>query len=143
MKTLLIATLTVFASLFLIDGAEAQCNSELYVNKSMKNLTPGFSFYKSYRIDGRRGTRRKIEYTCVFSKGSNYQLQISGKDGNADGIIGTLYDSRRNQIVTSLYNNKFLSNWSWMCRATGIYYLTFTFKDSKSFCGAAVLGFKR
>ncbi len=144
MKRLFIFSSFLIASFFLIDNSvNAQCNSELYVNKSMKELSPGFSFYKSYRIDGRRGARRRIEYTCVFSKDSNYQLQIHGNDGGARGIIGTLYDSRRRKIVTSFYNNKFLQSWTYKCRATGIYYLSFTFKDSKSYCGAAVLGFKR
>jgi hypothetical protein len=142
-KVLIIATIFLGAMFGMNQEASAQCNSELYVNKSMKELAPGFSFYKSYRIDGRNGTRRKVEYTCVFSKDSNYQLQITGKDGGAQGLIGTLYDSRRNKIVTSYYNNKFLPSWTYKCRATGIYYLTFTFKDSKSYCGAAVLGFKR
>ncbi len=140
-KILVILSLVLFAAMG--TEAQAQCNSELYVNKSMMQLAPGFSFYKSYRIDGRNGTRKKVEYTCVFSKDSNYQLQITGKDGAAQGIIGTLYDSRRNKIITSYYNDKFMPAWTYTCRATGIYYLTFTFKDSKSYCGAAVLGFKR
>jgi hypothetical protein len=123
--------------------AQAQCNSELYVNKSMKSLETGFQFSKSYRIDGRAGTRKKIEYTCVFSKDTNYQIRISGKDGGANGIIGTLYDSKRNEMVSSFYNNKFLDGWTFKCQSTGIYYLTFTFKNSQSYCGAAVLAFRR
>jgi hypothetical protein len=78
-----------------------------------------------------------------LSKDTNYQIAISGKDGNAQGLIGTLFDSKRNKIVTSFYNNKFLPGWTYKCRSTGIYYLSFTFKDSKSYCGAAVLGFRR
>jgi len=124
-------------------SAMAQCNAELYVNKSMKALESGFQFSKSYRIDGRGGSRKKIEYTCVFSKDTNYQIRIFGKDGNAQGVIGTLYDSKRNQMVSSYFNNKFLDGWTFKCRSTGIYYLTFTFKDSRSFCGAAVLAFRR
>ena len=98
---------------------------------------------KSYRIDGKNGARKKIEYTCVLSKDTNYQLQVQSKDGAAVGIIGTLYDSKRNRKASTYYNNKFYEEVTYKCRATGIYYLTFTFKDSKSFCGAAVLGFRR
>ena len=124
-------------------SAYSQCNAELYVNKSMKSLSPGFQFSKSYRIDGRGGRRPKIEYTCVFSKDTNYEIKISGKDGGAQGLIGTLYDSKRTRMVSNFYNNKFLAGWNFKCRSTGIYYLSFTFKNSKSYCGAAVLAFRR
>ncbi|MEN7550142.1 hypothetical protein AAG747_19640 [Rapidithrix thailandica] len=143
MKKIFLALLFFSGILFTCASTYAQCNAELYINKSMRSLANGYQFSKSFRIDGRGGARKKIEYTCVFSKDTNYQINISGKDGGAHGIIGTLYDSRRNKIVTSYYNNKFSPGWIYKCRATGIYYLSFTFKDSKSFCGAAVLGFRR
>lgn len=143
MKTLLLIFSFLIASLAVSSSARAQCNAELYNNKSLKALAPGFTFVKSYRIDGRGGTRKKIEYTCVFSKDTNYMIQISGKDGGAQGLISTLYDSKRNKKASNYFNNKFYESWTYKCRATGIYYLSFTFKDSKSYCGAAVLGFRR
>jgi len=139
----LVFILSLFSFALLANQSFAQCNAELYVNRSMKELAPGFQFSKSYRIDGRKGTKKKVEYTCVFSKDTNYQINIVGKDGAAHGLIGTLYDSKRNKLVSSYYNSKFLPGWTFKCRATGIYYLTFTFKDSRSYCGAAVLGFRR
>ena len=134
----------ICASLFLLFSPEskAQCNVELYITKSMRDLSPGFQFLKSFRIDGNRG-HRKIEYTCVLAKHTKYQFRIKAKDGSTHGIIGTLYDSKRNRIVTNFYQNKFLPGWIFECKSTGIYYLNFTFKDSQSFCGAAVMGFKR
>ncbi len=133
-----IATATILSSI-----GYAQCNTELYINKSMKSLSPGFQFSKSFRVDGRGGARKKVEYTCVFSKDTNYMIKMSGKDGSSKGIIGVLSDSRNNKLVSSFYNNKFLDGWQYKCRSTGIYRLTFTFKDSQSFCGSAVLAFKR
>ncbi len=106
-------------------------------------LAPGYTFVKSYRIDGKNGERKKIEYTCVFSKDTNYMIRMAGKDGNQQGLIVTLYDSRREQQASSFLNDKFFPGWQYKCSATGIYYLSFTFKDSKSYCGAAVLGFRR
>lgn len=142
-KLALVFSLIICAVVSSTQSASAQCNVELYNNKCLKQLQQGFTFVKSYRIDGRNGVRKKIEYTCVFSKDSNYQIQINGKDGGAHGIIATLYDSKRNKKASNYYDNKFFTNWSYKCRATGIYYLSFTFKDSKSYCGAAVLGFMR
>lgn len=143
MRHILFVCLAALLIAFSGGSASAQCNAELYNNKALKQLTTGYTFVKSYRVDGRNGTRKKIEYTCVFSKDTNYMIQIAGKDGGAQGIIATLYDSKRNKKASNYYDNKFYPTWTYKCRATGIYYLTFTFKDSQSFCGAAVLGFKR
>jgi hypothetical protein len=121
----------------------AQCNAELFNNMALKLLPPGYTFVKSYRIDGKNGERKKIEYTCVFSKDTDYIIKMAGKDGGPNGLIATLFDSKRSQLATSYFNNRFYDGWTYKCTATGIYYLSFTFKDSKSFCGAAVLGFRR
>lgn len=142
-KLAFVFSLIICAVVFSTNEASAQCNAELYNNRCLKQLQSAFTFVKSYRIDGKGGARKKIEYTCVFSKDSNYQIQIAGKDGGAQGLIATLYDSKRNKKASNYYENKFFTNWSYKCRATGIYYLSFTFKDSKSYCGAAVLGFQR
>ncbi len=142
MKRILLV-ISSLAFFFIAETANAQCNAELYINRAMRELSQGFQFSKSYRIDFRGGTRKKVEYTCVFSKDTNYQINIVSKDGNAYGLIGTLYDSKRNKLVSSFYNNKYMPSWTYKCRSTGIYYLSFTYKDSKSYCGAAVLGFSR
>jgi hypothetical protein len=123
--------------------ANAQCNAELFNNMALKLLPPGYTFVKSYRIDGKNGDRKKIEYTCVFSKDTDYIIKMSGKDGGPNGLIATLFDSKRAQLATSYFNNRFYEGWTYKCTATGIYYLSFTFKDSKSYCGASVLGFRR
>jgi hypothetical protein len=131
------------AALLLSGAAFAQCDSEQYSQKSLKALTPGFTFVKSYKIDGKNGVRKNIEYTCVFSKDTNYMIRIQGKDGGANGIVATLYDQQRNELTTSFVSNKFYPGWTYKCKSTGIYYLLFSFKESESYCGAAVLGFRR
>lgn len=143
MKKFLFIASALLLTVVFVNQSSAQCNAELYINKSMKSLSPGFQFLKSYRIDGRGGTRKKIEYTCVLSKDTNYQINITGKDGGSNGLIATLYDAKRNRLISSYYNNKFLPGVVYKCRSTGIYYLSFTFKDSQSYCGAAVMGFRR
>lgn len=121
----------------------AQCDAELFSSQALKSLQPGFTFVKSYKIDGKNGVRKTIEYTCVFSKDTNYMIRMQGKDGGSTGIIATLFDAQREELATSYVNNKFFPGWTYKCKATGIYYLTFTFKESQSHCGAAVLGFRR
>lgn len=100
-------------------------------------------FIKSFRIDGKEGSRKKVEYTCVFSKGTSYQIQITSADGNASGIVGTLYDPERKKLASNYFDGKFFAGLRYECKSTGIYYLSFTFLDTETYCGAAVMGFKR
>ena len=104
----------IFCAFFFIafaaTDAQAQCNTDLYNNLALKKLAPGYTFVKSYRIDGKKGSRKKIEYTCVFSKGTDYMIRMAGKDGGPNGLIATLYDSRRSQLATSYLNNKYYDN---------------------------------
>jgi hypothetical protein len=124
-------------------NAQAQCNAELYSQRCLKKLDNGYVFIKSFRIDGKDGARKKVEYTCVFSKGTSYQIYIASADGNATGIIGTLFDPERKKLASNYFDGKFFGSLRYDCRATGIYYLSFTFLDTDSYCGAAVMGFKR
>lgn len=123
-------------------SALAQCDSEIYTSQALKTLTTGFTFVKAYKVDGKEGTRKQIEYTCVMNKDNSYMMRVSSKDGAANGIIVTLYDAQRNELAINQISNKSFVGWTFKCGATGVYYITFTFKDSPSYCGGAVLGFK-
>jgi len=143
--------ISLFALLLITSFAfesKAQCNAELYTSKSVKQLSEeGYTFVKSFRIDGKAGARKKIEYTIVFSKDSSYNIRVNSQDGNNEsaskGIIATLYDNQRTKMTSNFHDNKFYPGWIYKCKATGIYYITFTFKDSTNYCGAAALGMKR
>ncbi len=123
--------------------AFAQCDTEIYIEKALRAMPKGFTFVKSYRVDGKGGIRKQIEYTCVLSRDTDYVIRMSSKDGGVNGLRVTLYDAQRNELASSFVNNKLFPGWTFKCKATGIYYLSFTFKDSQSYCGGAVMGFKR
>jgi hypothetical protein len=133
MKNIILISLIVLCPILGSTTAFAQCDSELYSNKALKALQAGFTFVKSY----------KIEYTCVFSKDTSYMIRMESKDGGPNGIVATLFDSNRQELATSHVNNRFFPGWTYKCKATGIYYLNFSFKDTNNYCGAAVLGFRR
>ena len=102
-----------------------------------------FNSQKVFRVDGRRGSRKVVEYTCVLSRNTSYMVKISGQDGNARGVISTLSDSKNNKLISSYYNNKFSDGWEFKCNSTGIYRITFIFNNSRSHCAAAVLAFRK
>jgi hypothetical protein len=124
-------------------AAFAQCDAEVHTAKSVKELEQGFIFMKSYRIDGKEGQRKQVEYTCVLNKDTSYMLRVVSKDGKTNGIIATLYDAQRVEVATNHLNNKMFEGWTYKSGATGVYFLIFTFKDSQTYCGGASMGFKK
>ena len=135
--------ITVVSLLFGAIMAKAQCNADALAQQCIPKMQEGFTFLKTFKIDGQGGAKTKVEYSYVFSKNTQYYLNICTGSDATDGIVVTMYDSKRQLVSTNYNNGKFYSGIIYPCNATGIYYITFTFKDSKSFCGGSVLGFKR
>jgi hypothetical protein len=120
-----------------------QCNSDNFSNACIPKLGGGFNFLKSYKIDGENGSRDKVEYSYVFTKGTQYMINICSASASTDGIVVTIFDGVRNRIASSKINGQFISAISYPCNATGIYYIQYTFDGSTAHCGGSALGFKR
>lgn len=121
----------------------AQCNAEEYTENCIPRLSQGFNFLKSYKIDGFGGKKNKVEYSYVFTKGTQYMINICATGENTDGIVVTLFDDQRNKVGTSYVNGQYLGAFVYPCNSTGIYYIEYTFNNSSNFCGGSALGFKR
>lgn len=130
-------------SIFFLTALEviAQCNSEALSNQCIPKLSSGFNFLKSYKIE--KGGKDFVEYSYVFTKGTQYMINICAEGDNTDGIVVSLYDSNRNKVATSKVNGQFISAIAYPCNTTGIYYIQYTFDGSASYCGGSALGFKR
>ena len=120
-----------------------QCNSDNFSNACIPKLAGGFNFLKSYKIDGEGGSREKVEYSYVFTKGTQYMINICAAGQATDGIVVTLFDSGRQKVATSKIGNQFIAAIAYPCNATGIYYIQYTFDGASSHCGGSALGFKR
>lgn len=137
----LLAVVTLIS--FVNIDAKAQCNADTFTDACIPKLAAGFNFLKSYKIDGAGGSKDKVEYSYVFTKGTQYMINICSQGESTDGIVVTLYDSKRQKVGTSLYNGQYLSAIAYPCNTTGIYYITYTFENSSGHCGGSALGFKR
>lgn len=143
-KVLTMAGFLAFFALLGVTEAKAQCNASDLADQCISQLSDGFTFVKSFPIDGEGGSKSKIEYSYVFAKGTEYTISICGNDGTPDGIVVNLYDSNRRPITSNAANGKILKGVRYNCNSTGIYYITFTFDEtSAKNCGGSVLGFKR
>jgi hypothetical protein len=139
MKKLILIVLSVFVlSTLEVIG---QCNSEAFSTACIPKLATGFNFLKSYKIE--KGAKEFVEYSYVFTKGTQYMINICAGDANTDGIVVSLYDSNRNKVASSKINGQFISAIAYPCNTTGIYYIQYTFDGSTGYCGGSALGFKR
>lgn len=141
MKKFLFFVLSAFLLTTL--NVNGQCNSESLSNDCIPKLASGFNFLKSYKIDGSGGAKDKVEYSYVFTKGTQYMINICATPQPTDGIVVTLFDSQRNKVATSKISGQFIAAIAFPCNATGIYYIQYTFDESNSYCGGSALGFKR
>lgn len=121
--------------------ATAQCNAENLSTQCIPKLASGFNFLKSYKVE--KSGKEYIEYSYVFTKGTQYMINICAPDQNSDGIIVSLYDSKRNKVASSKVDDQYISAIAYPCNSTGIYYIQYTFDDEASYCGGSALGFKR
>jgi len=113
-----------------------QCQTDECVAK----ITNGYTFLKSYKIEK---VGDEMEYSYVFSKDTNYML-VMCDGGTGKNIVVTLFDSNRKEIATNFdkKNDKYYPAIAYPCKATGIYYLRFSFVD-KPECCVSVLAFKK
>jgi hypothetical protein len=139
MKKLLVFVFTVF----LLSGfnAEAQCNAETLSTQCIPKLASGYNFLKSYKLE--KGGKEYVEYSYVFTKGTQYMINVCAPGQSSQGIIVTLYDAKRNKVASSKVDDQYISAMAYPCNTTGIYYIQYTFDDATGACGGSALGFKR
>lgn len=121
--------------------ANAQCNADALTTTCIPQLADGFNFLKGYKIDGAGGDKAKVEYSYVFTKGTQYMINICSQSSN--GIIINLFDSKRNKVASSKIGDQYASAIAFPCKATSIYYISYTFNDESGYCGGSALGFKK
>jgi hypothetical protein len=139
MKKLFIFAVTV--CVLSVMDVLAQCNAEALSTACIPKLSAGFNFLKSYKIE--KGAKDFVEYSYVFTKGTQYMINICTAGQDTDGIVVSLFDSNRNKVASSKVGSQFISAIAYPCNTTGIYYIQYTFDGSKGYCGGSALGFKR
>ena len=142
MKNLGILSGILVSLIFGTIQGKAQCNSSEFSQKCITKVQDGFTFLKSFEINPDKMSRDKIEYSYVFSKDTNYFLNVCS-EGDDNGIIVTIYDANRKVASTNYVNNKFFPAIVFSCKSTGIYYISYTFNKNPGECGGSVLAFRR
>jgi len=134
--------LVLFILLVYSYESNAQCKADELCNACIPKLSAGFNFLKSYKVDDARRAG-KVEYSYVFTKGTQYMITLCEQVASAKSVVITIYDSQRNKVASNKFNGDVLAAIAYPCNATGIYYLTYTFEDGSDHCAGSVLGFMK
>lgn len=121
------------------------CNAQAYKDLCVEKLPDGYTFLKSYTIDGKNGARKSVRYSYIFSKNTSYLIMLANtnsKSKSVNKIKVTLYDSNGKKLASSYSKGRYYPGLSYKCNATGIYFMKFQF-DGSNFCAGSVLAFKR
>lgn len=130
------------AALGAAEMSSAQCKADNFIHDCIPKLPQGFNFLKGYKVDG-GNDKNKIEYSYVFTSGTQYLVNLCVNGGSTDGVMVSLFDSSRNKVASSKVNDQFVSALQYSCGVTGIYYIQYTFEEAASRCAGSALGFKR
>lgn len=127
--------------------AEATCNAKPYIDFCISKLPQGYTFLKSYPINGENGAKKMVRFSYVFSKGMNYFIRIANNtdDTAPNGVFLRLKDSSQKEVASTLSGGgkEYLKGLAYTCNTTGIYYLEYHFDKTNNYCAGGVLAFKR
>ena len=59
-------------------SAFAQCDASSKIAKCAPSPDSGYTLIKSFEVDGEGGSKTKIEYSYVFTKGTKYLINVCG-----------------------------------------------------------------
>jgi hypothetical protein len=119
-----------------------ECDAKPFKDTALSKVPDGYTFLKSYTIDGSGGVKKEIKFSYIFTKNNNYTINLENGLQSSKGMYVVITDSNGRQQTTSFIDNKYYGQLSYKCGATGMYHLTFKFAGSP-YCGGAVLSFKR
>lgn len=129
-------TVLTFCFICPLVQSQAQCDPVAYANQSVDSLSAEYHFLKSYELYG------EAEFSCVLTQGTDYYLVINDSNDSVETLV-SLFDKKRNLVLTNELDGEIASRILFKCHATGIYYLHFTFPPDAVPCAGAALGFKR
>jgi len=141
-KLFLCTSFLVYAFTFF--GQCDQAVIDTYVNDCASSLK-AFEYSDAYKLLRNQFTYggEKIEYKKTFYKGTTYAITLKDASVGNNKLVAEIFDDRHHLVASThiKHNSKFYSKIYFPCKATGVYYIRYSFNDHKPSCGASVLGF--
>lgn len=149
MKKFIIILIVAFAFIsFLPQKADAQCRQQMVYSCA----TQGKSIYlRDFNVKLKnKGSESGARWTVVLNKDAKYRFNLCTPEGFDNKVILTLYDSQHPEKTApygSTYDpatGKHYDKFDFVCRKSGMYYVSIRFKDGvsdKKTCAVGILSF--
>jgi len=121
-----------------------QCEDDEFLDECASSLGT-YTFIKAFNVDIKPKKQETVEYSYVFSKGSNYMIIVCDANEVGNKMIVNLYD-RNHALIASSYDKKTKKHYPDMvypCSATGVYYVEASLEGTDPGCGVIILGFSK
>lgn len=144
MKKKLFGMMAILGLLALSPKLMAQCGGDDFLDDCASSLGT-HTFIKAFNVETKSRKQEKVEYSYVFSKGSDYLIIVCDRKVEGKRMIVNLYD-RNHQLIASSYSKKTRKHYPdlvYPCQATGVYYMETTFEGLAESCGVIILGFNK
>ncbi len=122
--------------------SNAQCKADELAEMCISQLDSNYSFIKSYPLDNSLNDQRKIEYSYVLTKDTDYLIRLCTENDSLNSIVLNIFDQNRKNVASNMSDSILNTVMNFQSGLTGIYYLQFSAQDSSSFCAGSILGFK-
>ncbi len=137
-----ISIFILVVAFFNANTGHAQCNSSEIAESCISELDTSFHFLKSYSLDGKQGDEVMIEHSYVLTKNTDYLIKLCSSSESDLDIVVEIFDTNRKNVASSKNDSTRNSYLEYDCKVTGIYYLQYSFVDSKKYCAGSAIGFK-
>ncbi|WP_116107554.1 hypothetical protein [Lewinella sp. IMCC34191] len=140
MRILITCCLALCFTLATSTPLTAQCNFSAYQQHSASKIPEGQRLLKSFHLDGKNGEKKEVEVKVNLRKDTNYYFQLAtGSDGGAEGVVAAVINNKKNEVASSYDHTGYREQFNYRCRASGVYTVVFTFKETDVYCGAATV----
>jgi len=120
----------------------SQCHSEANDVQCVERITAANKIVRSYKLDAY--SPGNIEYSTVLVKDLRYYVNLCEEGEVSNNIEINVYDTRRKLVTTNKDGDQsILTELSFTCPKTGVYYLVFKRRDAPFNCGLGALSFSK
>lgn len=151
MKKIIITTFALFAIILLSSQLSfGQCRQQMVYACATKGQSIYLRDFNAKLKASKDPNESGARWTVVLNKDAHYRFNLCTPEGFEDKVILTLYDSQHPETTApwgSTYDtksNKFYDSFDFVCKKSGMYYVSVRFKDGltgKKSCAVGILSF--
>lgn len=151
MKKIIITIIAAIAiTSFLTIETQAQCRQQMVYTCATKGQSIYLRDFNTKLKNTRTPSETGARWTVVLNKDAKYRFNLCTPDGFENKVILTLYDNQHSEASNPYgatfdsKSNKHFDSFDFVCRKSGMYYVSIRFKkdvSAKKTCAVGIMSF--